>query len=48
MDIIQDDVKRLDRLISDISDASVSMRNWRAVRMESVDLGKLLPALAGA
>lgn len=45
MDIIQDDVKRLDRLISDISDASRLDAELARGQMETVDLGKLLPAL---
>ncbi|MFT5488080.1 MAG: two-component system sensor histidine kinase ChvG, partial [Alphaproteobacteria bacterium] len=45
MDIIQDDVKRLDRLISDISDASRLDAELARAEMESVDLGRLLPAL---
>lgn len=48
MDIIQDDVKRLDRLISDISDASRLDAELARGQMESVDLGKLLPALVQA
>ena len=45
MDIIQDDVKRLDRLISDISDASRLDAELARGEMEEVDLGRLLPAL---
>ena len=45
MDIIQDDVKRLDRLISDISDASRLDAELARAAMEAVDLGRLLPAL---
>tara|TARA_R110002110_G_scaffold75589_1_gene199697 strand:+ start:4094 stop:5725 length:1632 start_codon:yes stop_codon:yes gene_type:complete len=45
MDIIQDDVKRLDRLISDISDASRLDAELARGEMEPVDLGRLLPAL---
>tara|TARA_B100000700_G_scaffold293012_1_gene353595 strand:- start:14975 stop:16072 length:1098 start_codon:yes stop_codon:yes gene_type:complete len=45
MDIIQDDVKRLDRLISDISDASRLDAELARGQMEIVDLGELLPAL---
>ena len=45
MDIIQDDVKRLDRLISDISDASRLDAELARGEIESVDLGRLLPAL---
>lgn len=45
MDIIQDDVKRLDRLISDISDASRLDAELARGQMEEVDLGRLLPAL---
>ena len=48
MDIIQDDVKRLDRLISDISDASRLDAELARGQMESVDLGKLLAALVQA
>ena len=45
MDIIQDDVKRLDRLISDISDASRLDAELARGEIESVDLCRLLPAL---
>jgi two-component system, OmpR family, sensor histidine kinase ChvG len=45
MDIIQDDVKRLDRLISDISDASRLDAELARGQMDEVDLGRLLPAL---
>ena len=45
MEIIQDDVKRLDRLISDISDASRLDAELARGQMDTVDLGKLLPAL---
>lgn len=45
MDIIQDDVKRLDRLISDISDASRLDAELARGEMEAIDLGRLLPAL---
>jgi two-component system, OmpR family, sensor histidine kinase ChvG len=45
MDIILDDVKRLDRLISDISDASRLDAELARGQMEEVDLGRLLPAL---
>ena len=45
MDIIQDDVKRLDRLITDISDASRLDAELARGEMETVDLGKLLQAL---
>lgn len=45
MDIIQDDVKRLDRLISDISDASRLDAELARGEMETIDLGRLLPAL---
>ena len=45
MDIIQDDVKRLDRLISDISDASRLDAELARGEMEIVDLEKLLLAL---
>ena len=41
MDIIRDDVKRLDRLISDISDASRLDAELARGQMETVDLGKL-------
>ncbi len=45
MHIIQEDVQRLDRLISDISDASrLDAELFRAAR-ESVDIGRLLAAL---
>ena len=39
MDIIRDDVKRLDRLISDISDASRLDAELARGQMETVDLG---------
>ena len=45
MAIIQDDVKRLDRLISDISDASRLDAELARGQMEKVDLGRVLPAL---
>ncbi|MEC7490677.1 MAG: stimulus-sensing domain-containing protein [Pseudomonadota bacterium] len=48
MDIIQEDVKRLDRLISDISDASRLDAELAREQMEVIDLGRLLPALAQA
>lgn len=46
MDIIQDDVRRLDRLISDISDASRLDAELARGEMESIDLRRLLLALA--
>jgi len=45
MEIIQDDVQRLDRLISDISDASRLDAELARGQMETVDLGRVLPAL---
>lgn len=46
MAIIQDDVKRLDRLISDISDASRLDAEMSRTKMEPVDLTILLSAVA--
>ena len=46
MDIIHDDVRRLDRLISDISDASRLDAELARGKMESIDLRRLLLALA--
>ena len=46
--IIEDDVRRLDRLITDISDASRLDVELARSRMEPVDVGRLLPALAEA
>ena len=46
MSIIQEDVKRLDRLISDISGASRLDAELARAAMEPVDLGRLLSALA--
>ncbi|WP_417452471.1 stimulus-sensing domain-containing protein [Kiloniella sp.] len=43
--IIMDDVQRLDRLISDISDASRLDAELSRAKMEEVDVGKLLEAL---
>ncbi len=45
MSIILDDVQRLDRLISDISDASRLDAELSRAQTESVDLGQLLGAL---
>lgn len=45
MAIIQDDVRRLDRLITDISDASRLDAELARGETEPVDLGRLLPAL---
>ncbi|OUS17863.1 histidine kinase [Rhodospirillales bacterium 47_12_T64] len=45
MSIILDDVQRLDRLISDISDASRLDAELSRADMEDVDVGKLLEAL---
>jgi len=45
MQIILDDVQRLDRLISDISDASRLDAELMRARMERLDLGKLLQTL---
>jgi two-component system sensor histidine kinase ChvG len=47
MQIILDDVQRLDRLISDISDASRLDAELMRARMEKLDLGKLLQTLVG-
>jgi two-component system sensor histidine kinase ChvG len=46
MSIILDDVQRLDRLISDISDASRLDAELSRAESETVDLGELLQALA--
>jgi two-component system sensor histidine kinase ChvG len=46
MSIILDDVQRLDRLISDISDASRLDAELSRAESENVDLGELLRALA--
>jgi two-component system sensor histidine kinase ChvG len=46
MAIIGDDVKRLDRLISDISDASRLDAELARTQLERIDLGRLLQALA--
>jgi two-component system sensor histidine kinase ChvG len=46
MSIIQDDVTRLDRLISDISDASRLDAELSRAETETVDISKLLDALA--
>jgi two-component system sensor histidine kinase ChvG len=48
MSIIQDDVTRLDRLITDISDASRLDAALSREAMERVDLGRLVAALVGA
>ena len=45
MDIIQDDVKRLDRLISDISDASRLDAELSRDESDEIDLNRLLAAL---
>ena len=45
MDIIQDDVKRLDRLISDISDASRLDAELSRDESDKIDLNRLLAAL---
>ncbi|MEK9644818.1 MAG: HAMP domain-containing sensor histidine kinase, partial [Alphaproteobacteria bacterium] len=45
MEIIQDDVRRLDRLISDISDASRLDAELARGETERIDLGRLLQAL---
>lgn len=45
MDIIQEDVKRLDRLITDISDASRIDAELARAQLERVDIGRLLKAL---
>lgn len=45
MQVILDDVQRLDRLITDISDASRLDAELARARMERVDLAKLLQAL---
>jgi two-component system sensor histidine kinase ChvG len=47
MGIILDDVQRLDRLISDISDASRLDAELSRAEMESVDIGDMLRALVG-
>ena len=46
MNIIQEDVGRLDRLITDISDASRLDAELSRAKSETVDLGLMLPALA--
>jgi two-component system sensor histidine kinase ChvG len=48
MDIIQHDVQRLDRLISDISNASRLDAELSREKMENVDLSKLLTKLVDA
>ena len=45
MDIIQEDVKRLDRLITDISGASRIDAELARAQLERVDIGQLLKAL---
>ncbi len=45
MDIIQDDVKRLDRLITDISGASRLDAELARAQLERIDVGRLLKAL---
>ena len=45
MEIIEDDVKRLDRLISDISDASRLDAELARGQMDRIDLGRVLAAL---
>ena len=45
MSIIQDDIQRLDRLISDISDASRLDSELSRAKMESVDMARLLSTL---
>ncbi|MBL4615857.1 MAG: stimulus-sensing domain-containing protein [Magnetovibrio sp.] len=46
MDVIQDDVERLDRLISDISDASRLDAELSRAETASVDIAKMLATLA--
>jgi two-component system sensor histidine kinase ChvG len=46
MDIIQEDVKRLDRLITDISGASRLDAELARAEFERIDVGRLLQALA--
>ncbi len=48
LEVIQHDVKRLDRLISDISDASRLDAELARGDMDAVDLKRLLPALVDA
>ena len=48
MDIIQEDVTRLDRLISDISDASRLDVELARGKMQSIDLARVLPAFVEA
>lgn len=48
LDIIQDDLKRLDRLISDISDASRLDAELSRGRMEEIDLVKLVESMTEA
>jgi len=45
MSIIQDDIQRLDRLITDISDASRLDSELSRAEMEPVDMGRLLTSL---
>jgi two-component system sensor histidine kinase ChvG len=47
MSIILDDVQRLDRLISDISDASRLDAELSRAETETVDIGRMLETLAG-
>jgi len=48
VEIVQDDVRRIDRLISDISDASRLDAELSRGRMETVDLGELANSLVRA
>ncbi len=45
LEIVQDDVRRLDRLITDISDASRLDAQLARAKFEPVDLGRLIAAL---
>lgn len=45
--IVQDDVRRLDRLITDISDASRLDAQLARAKFERVDLGKMISAMIG-
>ncbi|MGD1923407.1 MAG: stimulus-sensing domain-containing protein [Paracoccaceae bacterium] len=47
LDVIQNDVKRMDRLVTDISNASRLDAELVRERMESLDLGELITMLAG-
>ncbi len=48
LDIIQHDVRRLDRLISDISDASRLDAELQRQDLDAVDIGRMLQTITGA